>query len=152
VTAFSITHIACSTVVDHDLMLADEYREALPRFRSLAPPPGKAACGFDDAYAPVGVAVVWLLPIPVTHGGLLWLERIDAHVVTDGDSDVYMFAASLTSWLIMLFGLLLCVDLAAPWFSERVALAAVLSGWLGSPLLVNAYELPTFTTQSTSAS
>jgi hypothetical protein len=135
---------ARSTVIDRDLRFGDEYREALPRFRSLAPPPTVTPRGFDAAYAPVGAAVVWFIPFAAAHGLALTARRVFGSVAVDGYSDFYMFTVSLTSWLAVLAGLLLSFDLCRVFVSRRAAILGVLGAWLATPLFANAYELPTF--------
>jgi hypothetical protein len=135
---------ARSTIVDRDLHFANEYAEALPRFRSLAPRPARTSRGFDEAYAPVGAAVVWMPPLAAAHAGTIVVNHAGGHAEADGYSTLDMFVAALTSWLLMLLGLLLCFDLARQWVAPRAALVGVLGGWLATPLFANAYELPMF--------
>lgn len=71
---------ARTTVVDHNLYVADEYREGLTRFLSSAPLLGTTPRGYDYAFAPVGAAVFWLPPMCASHaiGAALRLAGISA--------------------------------------------------------------------------
>ena len=51
---------ARTTVIDQNLLIADEYREERARFQSATPMLGLTPRGYDYAFAPVGAAVFWL--------------------------------------------------------------------------------------------
>jgi len=135
---------ARTTVVDHDLHVADEYRDGLTRFLSSGPLLGTTPRGYDYAFAPVGAAVFWLAPMWASHaiGAALRLAGIPASM--DGYSERYLFAVAATSWLMMFAGLLCCYQLLVQYFDRRSSLLAVLCGLFASPLFPNAYELPMF--------
>jgi len=131
---------ARSTLVDHDLWLADEYADGASRFRSLVPKLEITIRGFANAYAPVGAAVAWMPAFAATHA---WLGL--ARHTTDGYSEPEMFSTALTSWAFAFLGVLLLYDLALRWFSPRIAALAIVGAWLASPLFSNTFELPMFT-------
>src|SRR5207237_8991382 len=107
---------ARTTVVDHDLHVADEYRDGLTRFLCSGPLLGTTPRGYDYAFAPVGAAVFWLAPMWASHaiGAALRLAGIQASM--DGCYERYVFAVAATSWLVVFWGLVACCEVRVPFF------------------------------------
>jgi hypothetical protein len=134
---------ARTTVFDGNLSIRDEYEQGLSRFGSPGPLLGTTSRGFQYAFAPPGVAVLWVPVLALTRLVGRAANAIGVPAVMDGYAVRDMFAVSLVSWCAALAGLFACHHVLVRRFRPSSTQLAMLVIAFGSPLLGSAFEMPT---------
>ncbi len=97
-----------------------------------------------DNHFSVGPAILWIPFLAVTHGGVLLVNSLGAHIATDGFSKPYRLTMAMSTALYGFLGLLLSFHLARRYFREHWAFIATLGIWFGSSLPVYMYFNPSW--------
>lgn len=133
-----------SLVLDGDLLYENEYRhfyerdpEGLAGFKATFLDRREPDTGRHINFAPLGAGLLWSPFFLLAHAGVRLAGALGSDVAADGFSFPYLAAVSFASALYAFLGLLLVHDLLqrAGGFSERAASLAVVTAWLGTPVV-----------------
>jgi len=116
-----------SLLFDRDLDYANEF-EAL-RATGVPGPSGEPTSRF-----PLGVSLLWVPGVMLTHLGVLIARAAGAPLIADGLGVVYQSSATATTYLLVVLGLLLTERLLRERFGPSVAFLSVVGIWLATPL------------------
>lgn len=116
-----------SLVFDLDLRVADEL-EALGA-TGVPGPDGEPTSRF-----PLGVSLLWVPGVVLTHVGVLVARSLGASTVADGLGVVYQSSATATTFGLVVAGLLLSERVLRPRYGAPVAFLSVVAIWLATPL------------------
>jgi len=140
-----------SLLIDHDLHFDDEWLAANSSFlqgrtdsNGHLLPTQYSPTGYVKNHFSIGPSILWVPFLLGTHGAVLLLDRLGAHIPADGYSPPYLITMAAATALYGFLGLLLSFSLARYYFDERWALLATLGIWCGSSLLVYMYFNPSW--------
>ncbi|MBI3669985.1 MAG: hypothetical protein HY237_09435 [Acidobacteria bacterium] len=140
-----------SLLIDHDLRFDDDYLYGNRAFvKSRVDSAGRlrpelyTSTGYVDNHFAVGASILWAPFLLVTHGVVLGLNRLGAHIAADGFSRPYLITMGLATAAYGFAGLCLAFGLARNYFEERWAFLATLGIWFGSSLPVYMYFNPSW--------
>ena len=92
----------------------------------------------------IGPSLLWLPFLIVTHAGVLFSDKVGAHVAANGFSKPYLITMAIATAVYGFAGLLLSFSLARRYFGERWAFLATLGIWWASSLPVYMYFNPSW--------
>ncbi len=149
-----------SLYFDHDLNFFNDYQGFIDRdpkglagFRQPflviinddgTETPNVTATGHAINFGPIGSALLWAPFFVAGDVAARTLHALGFHVAVDGYSAPYVWAVSLGSALWAGAALLLSYRLARTIVGARVAFAAALVAWLGTPALFYSHLAPTY--------
>jgi hypothetical protein len=142
-----------SAVFDRDLDFENEYRwfhardpEGLRGFKATFLDRREPATGRPINFAPLGSALLWSPFYLLAHAGVAAARALGSAVAADGFSLPYAAAACYASALYGFLGLLLVQDALVRFGAIRpaAATAAVVTLWLGTPVLYYMTLAPAF--------
>jgi hypothetical protein len=116
-----------SLLFDFDLDYANEF--AAFGATGVPGPEGEPTSRF-----PLGLSLLWVPGVVLTHLGVLLARAGGATLAADGLGVVYQSSATATSFALVVGGLLLTERLLRPRFGAAVAFLSVVSIWLATPL------------------
>lgn len=92
----------------------------------------------------IGPAILWAPFLVATHLGILLVDKLGAHVATDGFSSPYLITMALSTALYGFLGLWISFRLASKYFERRWAFLATLGIWWASSYPVYMYFNPSW--------
>ncbi len=140
-----------SLLIDHDLHFEDEWAAGNLSFRmnrvdgqGRVSPVEYTSKGYVANHYTVGPSLLWAPFLVVTHGVVVMLDHMGAHIPADGYSRPYRLTMALTTACYGFTGLWLSFCLARSYVGEQWALLATLGLWFGSSLPVYMYFNPSW--------
>ena len=138
-----------SLIVDHNLQFSQEWRNTSGRpSMDIRDPDGHVRTvyvtktGHRPMHSPIGASLMWMPFIAVTHGAVLLLNHLGAHISSNGLSEPYLVTVAGATCLYAFMGLWLSFRMARRYVDERWAFLATLALWLGSSLCAYIYVDP----------
>ena len=83
---------------------------------------------------PIGLSVIWVLPVMLAHGGVLLSRVFGAEIAPDGFATPYQSAATVTTFGIAMLGLLLLENVLRRRYGAAIAFWSTVAAWLATPL------------------
>jgi hypothetical protein len=116
-----------SLLFDQDLQYANEF--AAFGATGVPGPEGEPTSRF-----PLGLSLLWMPAVALTHLGVLLARGMGASLPADGLGVVYQSSATATSFGLVVAGLLLTEGLLRSRFGAAIAFLSVVGIWLATPL------------------
>ncbi len=140
--------VARSLVIDHNLQFKGDWTSrnaptimGKDQFgRPIALHTSKT--GHLPVHSAIGASLLWMPFIALTHGVVLALDHLGAHIPANGFSEPYIVTLVAATCLFALAGLLISFRLARRYVDERWALIATIALWLASSLPAYIYVDP----------
>lgn len=137
-----------SIIVDHNLQFKGDWKDregpSVPsrdRFgRSVMLSVSKT--GHIPVHSPNGASLLWMPFIAATHGTVLALDHLGAHIRADGFSEPYLVTMAGATCLFAFLGLWLSFRMARRYVDERWAFLATVALWLATSLPAYLYVDP----------
>lgn len=92
----------------------------------------------------IGASILWAPFLAFTHLGVLFCDRLGAHIPADGFSTPYLVTVALATLVYGFLGLWLSCRLTRKYFPERWAFLGTLGIWWASSLPVYMYFNPSY--------
>jgi hypothetical protein len=140
--------VARSLIVDHNLQFRGDWkRENAPSIegRDQFGRPVTlhiSKTGHLPVHSAIGASLLWMPFIAATHGVVVTLDHLGAHIPADGFSKPYLVTLAAATCLYALAGLWMSFSLARQYVEERWALLATIALWLASSLPAYIYVDP----------
>ena len=93
-----------------------------------------SATGYVKNHFSIGPAILWAPFLLMSHGAVLCINRLGAHIPADGYSPPYVATMAAATALYGFMGLLLAFDLARKYFGDRWAFLATVGIWCASSI------------------
>jgi hypothetical protein len=119
--------VARSLLFDRDLDLTND-------FAGLSARPILLDGGRAISRMPLGMSLVWMVPLGLAHLGLLVGRIFGVGVAANGFSEPYQAACTLTSFVGGALAVLVTEALVRRFFGRPIALLTALALWAGTPL------------------
>lgn len=126
-----------SVVIDHDLHMMDEFAHY-----GFAGYVETTATGYGANPYGIGSAILWAPLYLAAHGLSTLGSNMGFPLIPDGYSQIYVFAAGLSSSLYALCGIALTYKLIRRYMEAQIALVATVATWLSSTLVFYQFSHP----------
>jgi hypothetical protein len=140
--------VARSLVVDHNLQFRGDWKdqysptiEGRDRFGRVVTL-HSSKTGHIPVHSAIGASLLWMPFIAATHGLVLTLDRLGAHIPADGFSEPYRVTLAAATSVYAFLGIWLSFRLARRFVEEQWAVLATVALWLGSSLAAYIYVDP----------
>jgi hypothetical protein len=140
--------VARSLIIDHNLQFKGDWkglnspsiegRDQLGRVVTLH----TSKTGHIPVHSAIGASLLWMPFIAATHGVVLALDHLGAHIPADGFSEPYLVTLAGATCLYAFAGLWLSFRLARQYAEERWAFLATIALWLATSLPAYIYVDP----------